>query len=70
MSILLTEQTKKTKIEQVSLNWFDNSSIQKLLDVVVSIIADEYIQVAKQNPDAFSPHPNPHLAGEREFNGG
>ena len=54
MNNLLAEQTKKTKIEQVSLNWFDNPSIQKLLDVVASIIADEYIQIAKQNPEVFS----------------
>ena len=54
MNSLLTEQIKKTKIEQVNLNWLDTPSIQKLLDVVVSIIADEYIQIAKQNPDVFS----------------
>ena len=32
----------------------DNPDIQKLLDVVSSIIADEYIRVAKQNKDVFS----------------
>jgi len=37
-----------------SLSWSDNPSVQKLLDVVVSIIAEEYIQIAKQNPDLFS----------------
>ena len=37
-----------------SLSWKDNLSVQKLLDVIASIIADEYIQIAKQNPDAFS----------------
>lgn len=40
--------------QPISLNWSDSPSIQKLLDVVVSIIADEYIQIAKQNPDLFS----------------
>jgi hypothetical protein len=35
------------------LNWTDNPSVQKLLDVVVSIIAGEHIQIAKQNPDVF-----------------
>ena len=53
MNNLITEQTKETKIEPLSLNWLDNSSVQKLLDVIVSIIAEEYIQVAKQNPDVF-----------------
>ncbi|TKJ46912.1 hypothetical protein CEE34_06425 [Candidatus Aerophobetes bacterium Ae_b3a] len=37
-----------------SLNWSDSPSVQKLLDVVVFIIAEEYIQIAKQNPDLFS----------------
>ena len=35
------------------LSWIDNPSVQKLLDVISSIIADEYIQVAKQNPEIF-----------------
>lgn len=37
----------------ISLNWFDNPAVQNLLDVVVSIIAEEYIDVAQQNPDLF-----------------
>ena len=36
-----------------NLNWKDNLSVQKLLDVIASIIADEYIQIAKQNKDVF-----------------
>jgi len=35
------------------LSWADDPSIQRLLDIVSSIIADEYIKVAKQNPDVF-----------------
>lgn len=38
----------------INLNWKGNPSIQKLLDVVVSILAEEYIQIAKQNSDVFS----------------
>ena len=38
----------------IVFNWMDNPSVQKLLDVIASIIADEYIQIAKQNPDTFS----------------
>lgn len=48
------EKDIKTKIQPISLNWADNPSVQKLLDVVVSIIVEEYIQIAKQNPDVFS----------------
>jgi len=38
----------------IVFNWMDNPSVQKLLDTIASIIADEYIQIAKQNPDTFS----------------
>jgi len=49
-------QTKKNSeiSRPSSLNWMDNPSVQRLLDVVVSIMAEEYIQIAKQNPDLFS----------------
>lgn len=38
----------------ISLNWADNPDIQKLLDVISDIIANEYIEIAKKNPDVFS----------------
>jgi len=37
----------------LGLNWKDNLSAQKLLDVIVSILAEEYIQIAKENPHIF-----------------
>ncbi len=46
------ENTKTT--QAISLNWSNNPSVQKLLDVIASIMAEEYIQIAKQNPDLFS----------------
>ncbi len=51
-----TAQVEKhsATIQPTSLSWIDNPSVQRLLDVVVSIIAEEYIQIAKQNPDLFS----------------
>ncbi len=52
-----TAQAKKNSEKIVHprrLGWIDNPSVQRLLDVVVSIMADEYIQIAKQNPDLFS----------------
>jgi hypothetical protein len=38
----------------IVFNWMDNPSVREVLDTVASIIADEYIQIAKQNPDTFS----------------
>ena len=54
MSVLIAEKNINEKISRVRLDWKDNSSVQKLLDVVVSIIAEEYIQIARQNPEVFT----------------
>lgn len=54
MNQITVAQTEKNIKEPISLNWKDNPSVQKLLDTIASIIADEYIQIAKQNPDTFS----------------
>lgn len=35
------------------LNWKDSASVQRLLDVIASIVADEYMQIAKRNPEMF-----------------
>jgi len=37
-----------------SFNWNDDPSVQKLLEVIVNIMAEEYIEVVRQNPDIFS----------------
>lgn len=38
----------------ISFNWVDNPAVQNLLDIMISIIAEEYIEIARQNPDIFS----------------
>ena len=48
------EKVVKTNNPQIALNWQDNLSVQKLLDVIASILTEEYIEIAKQNPDVFS----------------
>ncbi len=70
MNQITIAQTEKKIEKAINLSWKDNPAVQKLLDVVTSILAEEYIQIAKQNPDVFSPHPNPLPYGERESNGG
>ncbi len=47
------EKNSKKTTQPISFVWVDNASIQRLLDVVASIMADEYIQIAKQNPEIF-----------------
>ncbi len=34
-------------------HWPDNPAVQKLLDVVAAIIAEEYIQTVRKNPEVF-----------------
>ena len=51
-----TAQAKKNSektTQPISFVWVDNDSVQRLLDVVVSIVAEEYTQIAKQNPEIF-----------------
>jgi hypothetical protein len=38
----------------LNLSWRDNPYAKKLLDALVSILVEEYIQIAKQNPEIFS----------------
>jgi len=40
--------------EAFSFNWKNSPSIQHLLDTISSILAKEYIMIAKQNPEVFS----------------
>jgi len=54
LTIKQTHPDIKTPPCPISLNWRDNPDIQKLLDVISEIIANEYIEVAKKNKDIFS----------------
>jgi hypothetical protein len=38
----------------VSLNFSENPAAKRLLDVIVSILSEEYIHTAKENPEIFS----------------
>lgn len=38
----------------ISVNLSENPSVKGLLDAIVSILADEYIQTAKEHPEIFS----------------
>jgi hypothetical protein len=40
--------------EEVSLSWKTNPAAKKLLDSIVSILSQEYIRTAKENPEIFS----------------
>lgn len=48
-----TDKKIAPSAERISFNWQDSPSIKQLLDAISSIIAQEYIQIAKENPDIF-----------------
>jgi len=50
---LIENQKKVSQKEEISFSWQDSLSIQRLLDVISSILAQEYIAIAKQNPEVF-----------------
>jgi hypothetical protein len=50
---LATIDRKEEDLEG-SLTWQHNLSVQKLLDIVVHILVNEYTQAVKKNPALFS----------------
>ena len=48
-----SETTEIRSSHSTNFNYFDIPSVHKLLDTIASIIADEYIEKAKQNPEIF-----------------
>ena len=54
-SLTAIKEEKYTELESSSsgLNYSDRPAVQKLLDTIAIIIADEYIEKAKQNPEIF-----------------
>ena len=45
---------RKDGVGGICLNWQDSPAIQALLDVVVEIMANEYVEVARENKDVFT----------------
>jgi hypothetical protein len=53
MSIKQLPEKVEPKACQIVFSWKDNLEVKKLLDVISSILADEYIQIAKENKDFY-----------------
>ena len=49
-----TTLNAKTEHPKTDLAWDGNPAVQKLLDVVVYILANEYVRAVKENPALFS----------------
>ena len=52
-SLLEKENYIEQEVETICFNYSENITVQKLLDAIAKIIADEYIIKAKQNPEIF-----------------
>ena len=53
IAVIEKENYVASEIQPAGLNYTDNLSVQKLLDTIASIIAVEYINKVKQNPEIF-----------------
>ncbi len=42
------------QVDEESFSVAENPAVKSLLDVIVSILAEEYIQTAKEHPEIFS----------------
>jgi hypothetical protein len=53
MSIKQLPEKVEPRTCRIRFSWKDNLEVKKLLDVISSILADEYIQIAKKNKEIF-----------------
>lgn len=53
-NLSLTENKENVAKESLRFNWQDSLPIQHLLNAISSILAKEYITIAKHNPAVFS----------------
>ncbi len=53
LALVEKEKYTETEINSVSFSYAKNLSVQKLLDNIAAIIADEYIGLVKLNPEIF-----------------
>ena len=55
MAPLVKAETHLPKEEDfIGLSWKENPAAKRLLDTLVSILTEEYIQTAKEHPEIFS----------------
>ena len=55
MEPLVQEAAVQTgDVQPQRLAWSEDPAVKQLLDVIVSILAEEYVRTVKQHPEAFS----------------
>jgi S-adenosylmethionine:tRNA-ribosyltransferase-isomerase (queuine synthetase) len=53
LAVLERENYAETEILSINFSYANSLSVKKLLDNIAAIIANEYIDTAKQNPEFF-----------------
>ena len=53
LAVVEKEEYTETEINSVSFSYANSLSVKKLLDNIAAIIANEYINTTKQNPEIF-----------------
>ncbi len=53
MAIKQAIQQIECPAQPINFNWSDDSAVKNLLDVISSILAEEYVEIAKRNHDVF-----------------
>ena len=53
LAVIEKEKYIETEIQSAGINYADDLSVQKLLDNIANIIAGEYVNKVKQNPEIF-----------------
>ncbi len=54
MAIIATEPTAIYKASKASFSWKDSAAVQRMLDAISMILADEYCKTAIEHPELFS----------------
>lgn len=49
-----TREIIKKENKPIRLSWVENDEVKNLLDVISDILAEEFIQIAKENSSVFT----------------
>lgn len=53
LAVVEKEKYIETEVHSINFSYTNSLSVKKLLDNIAAIVANEYINTAKQNPEIF-----------------
>jgi len=54
MKPIILEKNHQANPKSSKSCWFENLDFTSLLDIITSTLAEEYVEIAKRNPNVFS----------------